>query len=231
MLRKILTRIRIKVRIKKNKSASSISIIGGADGPTSIFIAGKSKNQMKMIEKRRSKIIAQLSSNPHTLSQLVEYITKKYGARKVSEEENRYKVTLLNVKSALVLKHRPELVSTPMPKELCDYKNKEKVEQYFRRIQKRNLEATNIKKEEFEVKFEQYIINVNEPRRKGTIQIDVEYKYDYLGVSYSCQGERADYGKIGCDIYEYYGVSKDDIAKRTDRLMQLVSCIEHTNSK
>lgn len=37
----ILTAAAIAYKVKKHTSAVSISIIGGADGPTSIFLAGK----------------------------------------------------------------------------------------------------------------------------------------------------------------------------------------------
>lgn len=206
-----------------------MSIIGGADGPTSIFIAKKSNNKIKKIEDRRNKIINQLPIDPHSVSQLIEYIAYQYSARKANEEENSYKFAFQNIKSQLVLKYKPELVMTPQPDKLGNYINKKKVEQYFHQIEQRNLEAANVRKEEFEINFEQYIIQVNKDEHKGMIQIDVEYNYNYFAVSYSGQEESLEYMKIVCDLYKYYGVSKEDIVNRTDRLMNLVCCLEHMN--
>ena len=49
------------------KGADSVSIIGGADGPTSIFIA-----------------------NPHTLEEVMELLKREYGAVEVSNQSHNY---------------------------------------------------------------------------------------------------------------------------------------------
>ena len=60
---------------QKSKNAISISIIGGADGPTSVFIAGHSKKQpLKLRIKnsiyryKRKKVEKTIIANPHSLS-------------------------------------------------------------------------------------------------------------------------------------------------------------------
>lgn len=57
---------------QKSKNAISISIIGGADGPTSIFTAGHSKNQPLKIRiknsiyrYKRKKVEKTIVANPH----------------------------------------------------------------------------------------------------------------------------------------------------------------------
>ncbi len=62
-----------------DKVASSVSIIGGADGPTSIFIAGKggkvklrTRIQNYFLKIRRNRIKKQITTNPHTLEEVVE---------------------------------------------------------------------------------------------------------------------------------------------------------------
>ena len=59
----------------KNKRKSSVSIIGGADGPTSIFIAGKSdKRPLKVRIKnaiykcKRKRVEKRIVAGSHTLS-------------------------------------------------------------------------------------------------------------------------------------------------------------------
>ena len=61
---------------QKSKNAISISIIGGADGPTSIFTAGHSKNQPLKIRiknsiyrYKRKKVEKTIVANPHSLSE------------------------------------------------------------------------------------------------------------------------------------------------------------------
>ena len=61
-------------RRMKQKSKNAISIIGGADGPTSIFIAGHSKKQPLKIRiknsiyrYKRKKVEKTIVANPHLL--------------------------------------------------------------------------------------------------------------------------------------------------------------------
>ena len=63
------------------KGAGGVSIIGGADGPTSIFIAGKGgkikfttriRNYFRKIKRERIK--RQITANPHTLEEVVEWM-------------------------------------------------------------------------------------------------------------------------------------------------------------
>ena len=60
-------------RRMKQKSKNAISIIGGADGPTSIFIAGHSKKQPLKIRiknsiyrYKRKKVEKTIVANPHS---------------------------------------------------------------------------------------------------------------------------------------------------------------------
>ena len=63
------------------KGAGGVSIIGGADGPTSIFIAGKG-GKIKLTTRirnyfykiKRDRIKRQITANPHTLEEVVEWM-------------------------------------------------------------------------------------------------------------------------------------------------------------
>ena len=69
------------------KGAGGVSIIGGADGPTSIFIAGKG-GKIKLTTRirnyfykiKRDRIKRQITANPHTLEEVVEWLKREYGA-------------------------------------------------------------------------------------------------------------------------------------------------------
>jgi len=70
---------------QKSKNAISISIIGGADGPTSIFTAGHSKKQPLKIRiknsiyrYKRKKVEKTIVANPHSLSETVQYAKDKF---------------------------------------------------------------------------------------------------------------------------------------------------------
>ena len=77
----------------KQKSKNAISIIGGADGPTSIFIAGHSKKQPLKIRiknsiyrYKRKKVEKTIVANPHSLSETVQYAKDKYRSEEHTSE-------------------------------------------------------------------------------------------------------------------------------------------------
>lgn len=82
----------------KEKSGEALSIIGGADGPTSVFIAGKSgKKSLKARIKRffyqcrRKRVEKRIVPGAHTLEEVVVYAKEKYQAAETTcapAEEN-----------------------------------------------------------------------------------------------------------------------------------------------
>lgn len=71
----------------KEKSSEAVSIIGGADGPTSVFIAGKSgKKPLKARVKRFfyqcrcKRMEKRIVPSAHTLEEVVVYAKEKYQA-------------------------------------------------------------------------------------------------------------------------------------------------------
>ena len=79
------------------KGAGSVSIIGGADGPTSIFIGGKDgkvklttriQNYFRRI--KRSRVKKRITANPHTLEEVVQWLKREYGAVEVLQQSHKY---------------------------------------------------------------------------------------------------------------------------------------------
>lgn len=71
----------------KEKSSEAVSIIGGVDGPTSVFIAGKSgKKPLKARVKgffyqcRRRRVEKRIVPGAHSLKEVVDYAKERYGA-------------------------------------------------------------------------------------------------------------------------------------------------------
>ena len=103
------------------KSAGNVSVIGGADGPTSIFIAGKGgkvkittgirnyfgKAKMNRIKKR-------ITANPHTLEEVVGLLKREYGAVEVSHQSHNYLEQRRTLKVSLIMRHRPDLLGELM---------------------------------------------------------------------------------------------------------------------
>lgn len=75
------------------KSKTSVSIIGGADGPTSVYIAGRTgKKPIKakiwnyIYKFRRNKAEKQIVAGAHTLEEVVAYAIDTYHAVEVDKE-------------------------------------------------------------------------------------------------------------------------------------------------
>lgn len=81
----------------KEKSKSEVSIIGGADGPTSIFVAGRARKRplkvriRNIIYKYRRKIVEKkVVADAHTLDELVQYAMSSYNLIETNSTERKY---------------------------------------------------------------------------------------------------------------------------------------------
>ena len=133
------------------KGEGSISIIGGADGPTSIFIAGKSdkvklttriQNYFRKLKSNRVK--KRITANPHTLEEVVELMKREYGAEEVSQHSFNYQEQRKCLKASLVMRHRPDLLGELMDLEPPERDDVEALKTFFEQIQKREKIAAEI---------------------------------------------------------------------------------------
>ena len=102
---------------QKSKNAISISIIGGADGPASIFTAGHSKKQPLKIRiknsiyrYKRKKVEKTIVANPHSLPETVQYAKDKYELTETAPADREYIEQIKCLKESLILQYKPELL-------------------------------------------------------------------------------------------------------------------------
>ena len=129
----------------KEKNKSAISIIGGADGPTSIFVAGRTgkmplkvriRNAIYRFRSRRAerKVVA----GTHTLDELVQYARNRYNLMEIDATERKYIEQRKNLKESLILQHKPEILGEMKDIAKPDISNEESVREYFRKIEDRS---------------------------------------------------------------------------------------------
>ena len=101
----------------KEKSKSEVSIIGGADGPTSIFIAGRTRKKplkvriQNIIYRYRRKIVEKkVVADAHTLDELVQYAMNTYNLIETNSTERKYIEQQKSLKESLILQHKPEVL-------------------------------------------------------------------------------------------------------------------------
>lgn len=218
-----------------NRGAAAISVIGGADGPTSIFLAGKERDKdweakKKEREKKLEKFKSELKAEPHTLEEVETYLVKTYQAerlKKDSEDVSRGREAL---RQSLVLTRRPELLTSPEPAPLNQKASRKEQMAFLEQIQKRMEEAKQISEEKFSIDFQVYRIWLDKESEEGSnyfLDIQIEKNYEILQVSmqYRDEEEKKKQETIIKDIYRYYGVTEEDKEKGTERFLVLASVL------
>ncbi len=104
----------------KQKKAEAVSIIGGADGPTSIFMVGSFDKKKSLKERirqsiyrfRRKRAEKKIYADPHTLKETVAYACEKYYAAEIPKTQRRYTEQYASAKEGLIIMHKPELLGS-----------------------------------------------------------------------------------------------------------------------
>lgn len=215
---------------KRKSGVSSVSIIGGADGPTSFFIAGKSK-KFKLSERikrtfyqgKRKRVERKIAADPHTLEEVVKYIKSMYGAREISKRSYSYLEQYKSLKASLILQHRPELMGELAEIRKPKVYNEKTLKRFQSRMEQRIKKAESIPDKEFPMNFHVYKIRIS---KSGEMQICVDMIWDV--ISYSCSGNQEDMKKLKRILKKiccYYGVTKEDIENRSKRYSSLVTTL------
>lgn len=209
------------------KSKSGVSIIGGADGPTSIFIAGKTQKKSLKVKIRnaiykykRKRAEKKIVAGAHTLNELVQYAMNKYDLIEINVAERKYIVQRINLKESLILQHKPEVLGEMKDIPTPDISNEESVRQYLDKIKARSEMIAEMPDDIIPMNFHLYEIRIGD----DVLEMEIDYIWNIFGISYS--GDRKvikQFEKISKDLYIYYGVSEDDIKKKTKRYLSLIA--------
>ena len=193
-------------RRMKQKSKNAISIIGGADGPTHIFIAGHSKKQplkIRIINSiyryKRKKVEKTIVANPHSLSETVQYAKDKYELTETAPADKEYIEQIKCLKESLILQYEPELLG---------------------KIKTRSEMIAEMPDSIIPMDFHLYKIRIDD----DFLEMEIDYTWNIFGMSYS--GNKAvmkKFKKISRDLYSYYGVTEEDIKNKTKRYSSLVT--------
>ena len=213
----------------KEKSKSEVSIIGGADGPTSIFIAGRTRKKplkvriRNIIYRYRRKIVEKkVVADSHTLDELVQYAMNTYNLIETNSTERKYIEQQKNLKESLILQHKPEVLGEMKDIPLPDYFNEASVIEYFGKIKTRSEMIAEMPDSIIPMDFHLYKIRSDD----DFLEMEIDYTWNIFGMSYS--GNKAvmkKFKKIARDLYSYYGVTEEDIINKTERYSSLVTSL------
>ena len=80
---------------KTEKSAASIGIIGGADGPTAVFTADrkiplKQRIRRAWFDFKRRQVAKRIKPEPHTMEEVMQYLQSRYGFTEMDKDSEEY---------------------------------------------------------------------------------------------------------------------------------------------
>ena len=168
-----------------------------------------------MIEK---KVVA----GGHTLDELVQYAKNNYSLIKVDSSERKYIEQRKNLKESLILQHKPEVLGEMKDIPKPDISNEKSIREYLCKLKARSEMIAEMPDEVIPMDFHRYEIRIGD----DSLELDIDYIWNIFGISYSGNKKVIkQMEKISKDLYIYYGVSEDDIKKKTERYVSLVRAL------
>lgn len=215
-----------KERENMKKKEKNITFLGGADGPTSVFIASKKEKpdlrerlRRYRYKRKRARAEKRIQANSHTLDEVVKYMKHTFHARECRKESLNYTEEKKYLKESLILKHKPELLGELANVSAPEDYSEEALKKMWKKMEERTRMAEKIPEDKFPMDFHLYRIKIP----GGSMDIIVEKHWEYF--SYSCSGNKKamhQLKKLAAELYLYYGVTEKDIAEKSERYSALV---------
>ncbi|MFR3271555.1 MAG: hypothetical protein ACLTPJ_09375 [Faecalimonas sp.] len=213
----------------KGKSKSGVSIIGGADGPTSIFIAGRAQKRPLKVRIRsilyrfkRKRAEKKVVAGEHTLDELVQYAKNSYNLIETNSSERKYIEQQNNLKESLILQHKPEILGEMKDIPKPNIYNEKSIREYLYKIEARREMIAEMPDNVIPMNFHLYEIRIGD----DSLEMNIDYIWNIFAISYSGNKKvMKQFQKISKDLYIFYGVNEDDIKKKTERYLSLVTVL------
>lgn len=201
-----------------------ISKIGSSDGPTAVFVAGrnitfKQKVQRFINQTRRNHIAKSITADAHTLDEVCDYIVRILGYRELEANQQDYKEEYDNLRASYILQYKPELLGDLANIPDLAEDTEEAINEYLEMIKNRQNAAKDISKELFDIDFHKFI------REEGDNESHfvIEKTHDYIGGGASGNTKTVRrHNREFKQVYKYYGVTQEDIDKKTERFNDVV---------
>ena len=213
----------------KGKSKSGVSIIGGADGPTSIFIAGRAQKRPLKVRIRsilyrfkRKRAEKKVVAGEHTLDELVQYAKNSYNLIETNSSERKYIEQQNNLKESLILQHKPEILGEMKDIPKPNIYNEKSIREYLYKIEARREMIAEMPDNVIPMNLHLYEIRIGD----DSLEMNIDYIWNILAISYSGNKKvMKQFQKISKYLYIFYGVSENDIKKKTERYLSLVTAL------
>lgn len=215
----------------KDKLVQQTTIIGGEDGPVSVFIAGKGDDfkvplkdrfRNKRYQIRKKKAEKRIRPEAHTKEETITYAKEKYGFLPLDETQWKYKGEKRCVREGIVYKHRPELLGELLNITTPDVLDEKSMQKYYELLQERERIIETISDEEVPMDFRMLELVIG----GGHLEMILDFQWDIFAVSYGGDWKQMrKLRRIAQDLYFYYGVTEEDITNQTERYSALVCAL------
>lgn len=231
----------------REKGASAVTVIGGSDGPTSIFLAGGGKTKEKNLYRRwkrtyhnirrkrkRARAARSIQPGAHSMDELAAYMIECYGAVEVPHDDATYLENCKNMRAALAMKYHPELVGERPQKpdqealqKMGEEERKQVLEKFMEECTRMQERAAALTENMVPMDYHCYKIT---PGLWSEVHIELEKEHGLLMGGCSASNMRRHGGKrlmrqaqgIMADIHRYYGVTEEDIRQKNERYHDLL---------
>lgn len=214
-----------------DKGTNSTTIIGGADGPTAVFVLKKNaKLTLKQkIEKlkykiKRSYVERTIKAKSHSMDEVMKYIVNVHGFVELDDDEVHQEYNEMRV--SFIMQYASELLGEYATMPQLKSESQEDIQAHIRQIQNMQQKAMEIPTEQFDIDFHKFKIPFDDIN--DNIHITVEKKFAYIGAGASGNKKvMKRFHRIYKDVYRYYGVSQEDIENKSERYEQVVRALIH----
>ena len=211
----------------RRKRVSATTIIGGSDGPTSIFLVGNKGGKLSLRQKferecyevRKNRVEKSIKADAHTMDEVSEYIVNELGYIEVDKSEFRYKEEYREMRASFLMQYKPELLGELAEIPKLENHDEKSLRCFFEQLEMRRKAAESISTDLFDIDLHIFAKMTNNLESSFLI----EKNYELISSSSSgSKSEMKKFEKLFRKVYMYYGVTQKDIDEHTKRYEELV---------
>lgn len=215
---------------KRHPEACAIGVIGGADGPTAVFTAGRDSREFERLVERAAKAV---KPNSHTVAEMEQYLIERYRAVPAPMYEMALDCLKLNVAMACY----PEQVEPfPAPPDDFERLNAEQIDAFLQEHEAHNRRVVEQVERLHSFDVCCYTFSVPAGDKTAEFRVELERNSCHMNCSSSVGGPltgeeeavyRAVSEQVSRELSLYLGVTQGDIDRRTPRFLGYVSLLQN----
>jgi hypothetical protein len=210
------------------KEKTEINIIGGADGPTSVFVVENDKRNITIKQKiykfrydiKKARVEKYIKAEPHSMEDVESYLKSVYGFTEIDPDSDRYKDEYIQVRASFIMQYASELLGEYASCPKLEGEDAESVQRFLAQVELRQKAAENVPQEVFDIDL--HIFEKNE--KNLDMIFTLEKDYGYIG-GFASGSKLKKFEEIERNVYRYYGVTQEDIDNKTQRYEAFVKTL------